>query len=105
LFEERPVTTTEHTELSLAEDLCDGAFDIGQYIGKSERQALHLCATRQIPAFKEGGKWRMRKSRYAKHVEALEEASLNASPRAREAQRQAATVKENSPASPCPRGA
>ena len=72
------MTTTGYNAPTLAEDLCDGASQIGAFIGKTERQALHLCATRQIPAFKEGGKWRMRKSRYVRQVEDLEEAALEA---------------------------
>jgi hypothetical protein len=52
----------------LKDDICDGAGEIGDFIGVEERAAIRLCYTCQIPAWKEGGKWRMRKSRYLQHI-------------------------------------
>ena len=58
-----------------ADDLCVGTKAIGDFLNKTGRQAEHLCVTRQIPAFKEGGKWNLRKSTYARHIAKLENAS------------------------------
>ena len=46
----------------LREDLLHGAAEIADYIGKSERQAYHLCESGHIPAFKIGAQWTARKS-------------------------------------------
>ena len=59
-------------------DWCDNAAEIGVVIEKTERQALHLCATSQVPAFKQGGRWKMRPSRHRRHIEELEDATLAA---------------------------
>jgi hypothetical protein len=74
------MATDQNAALPFAEDVCDSAAEIGDYIHKTERQATHLCATGQIPAWKEGGKWRMRKSRYLQHIADLEDAALGRRP-------------------------
>jgi hypothetical protein len=51
-------------ESDMATDTLRGAQAIGAYIGVTVRQANHLLATRQLPAFKQGGHWCMRKSTY-----------------------------------------
>ena len=51
---------------------------IAAFIKKSERQTYYLAETGQLPMFKLGGKWHLRKSRYLKHIEALEDAALAA---------------------------
>ena len=50
----------------------DAKEGIAAFLGKSERQIVHLLWKRQIPAFKLGGRWHMRKSTYAAHIEKLE---------------------------------
>ena len=62
--------------ISIADDVCDGAAAIGAFIGADERRALRLCYAGVIPAWKEGGLWRMRKSRYLRLVAEREEANL-----------------------------
>jgi hypothetical protein len=62
----------------IARDQCEGAAEIGVVIEKDERAALHLCYTRQIPAYKQGGKWHMRPSRYFQYVRDQEDAALAA---------------------------
>lgn len=64
---EKPMTT-------IAEDVVAGTADIAVFIGKTVRQTQYLLETRQIPAFKLGGRWHLRRSRYVAHIEQLEEA-------------------------------
>ena len=61
-----------------ANDLIAGAAAIGTYIGKTQRQAEHLIEKREIPVFKLGGIWHMRKSRFAAHLEKLEATTAQA---------------------------
>ena len=63
-------------ETPFANDVCNGAAEIGDFIGEDERRALRLCYTGQIPGWKEGGRWRMRKSRYRQQVTEREDANL-----------------------------
>jgi hypothetical protein len=57
---------------SIALDTLEGIEAIAGYIGKSQRRVYYLCETRQIPVFKLGGKWHLRKSTYAAHIARLE---------------------------------
>lgn len=50
---------------SMANDLKDGIKKISGFLGKSERQTYHLCATGQLPgAFKIGRIWHLRVSTF-----------------------------------------
>jgi hypothetical protein len=62
-------------ESDLAADTLSGASAIAAFLGKTERQTNHLLEKRQIPAFKLGGRWHMRKSTYRSHIERLESAA------------------------------
>jgi hypothetical protein len=55
-----------------ADDTLQGVKQIAAHIGKTERQTVYACETGQIPAFKLLGKWHMRKSTYARHLDRLE---------------------------------
>jgi hypothetical protein len=57
---------------TIADDTLGGAAEISSYIGKTVRQTQRLLETKQIPAFKLGGRWHMRKSTYQTHIERLE---------------------------------
>lgn len=70
------MTPTQIDAASLAGDILKGATAIAEFIGTTDRAALHLCYTGQVPAFKRGGQWCMRKSRYRRHLEDLENATL-----------------------------
>jgi hypothetical protein len=72
------MTTTQDDAASIAADTDVGARAIGRTLDKTERQALHLCATGQLPAFKLGGRWCMRRSTYAAYIARLEQASVGA---------------------------
>jgi hypothetical protein len=57
---------------NISADTLEGAAAIAAFLGKSERQTNYLLEKRQIPAFKLGGKWHMRKSTFAAFVQRLE---------------------------------
>jgi hypothetical protein len=59
------------------DDLLEGCKEIAEFIRKPERTAYYWCASAQLPAFKMGGKWHMRKSRWRRHVEELEDAAVD----------------------------
>lgn len=54
----------------------EGSAAIGDFIKKSAKAANHLCATGQLPAYKLGGKWHMRPSRYREEQRRREDANL-----------------------------
>jgi hypothetical protein len=56
----------------MATDTLEGAAAIAVFIGKTERQINHLLSKKQLPAFKLGGIWHMRKSTYATFIARLE---------------------------------
>ncbi len=58
--------------LSPADDTCAGAEAIAKLIGKTLRQTNYLLETDQLPAFKIGRTWHMRRSTYLRHIESLE---------------------------------
>jgi len=58
--------------LDIANDTLEGIDAIAEHLGKPRRRVYYLCETRQIPAFKLGGKWHLRKSTYAAHIARLE---------------------------------
>lgn len=60
---------------SIADDTIVGVAGIAVHIGKTERQTFYLLEKRQLPGFKLSGKWHLRKSTYARHIEKLEAAS------------------------------
>ena len=63
---------------NIADDILEGAAAIADYIGKTERQAEHLLATRKIPAFKLGGTWHLRKSTFRAFIAELETKAMKA---------------------------
>ena len=63
------------TEPAIADDTLEGSRAIASYIGKSQRRTEYLLETKQLPAFKIGIKWNMRKSTYRSHIERLEAAT------------------------------
>jgi hypothetical protein len=56
----------------IAADTLEGAAAIAVFIGKTERQANHLLSKKQLPAYKLGNIWHMRKSTYEVFIECLE---------------------------------
>lgn len=60
---------------SLADDMLEGADQIGIFIGKTTRQTNHLLEGGRLPAFKLGGRWHMRRSTWRARIEALEAAA------------------------------
>ncbi len=62
------------SDISIADDMLEGAAAIALFIGKSVRQRQWLLEAKQLPAFKMGAarKWHMRKSTYLGFVERLE---------------------------------
>jgi len=57
---------------AISTDTLTSTAEIAAFLGKSERQVVHLLWKRKIPAFKLGGRWHMRKSTYLAHIERLE---------------------------------
>jgi hypothetical protein len=57
---------------TMADDTLEGTRAIAEFIGKTERQTDHLLQSKHLPAFKLGGRWHMRKSTFAGHIERLE---------------------------------
>jgi hypothetical protein len=60
---------------TLGDDLVPGVKRIAAYIGKTERQTYHLLETGQLPGFKLGNMWHIRKSTTLAHFEGLERAA------------------------------
>ena len=60
----------------IADDTLESATQIASFLRKSVRQVNHLLETKQLPAFKLGGRWCMRKSTYRQFIEQLETAAL-----------------------------
>jgi hypothetical protein len=56
----------------LGDDLLRGVKAIADELGEGERRIHHLIATRQIPAFKMGGRLYCRRSALQTHVKKLE---------------------------------
>lgn len=63
---------------SLAADTIEGAAAIAAFLGKTERQANYLLEKKQLPAYKLGGRWHMRRTTFEAFVARLEAAALNA---------------------------
>jgi hypothetical protein len=59
---------------SPAADTLAGVSEIARFIGESEARTRHLLAMKQLPAFKQIGRWRMRKSAYLAHLARTEAA-------------------------------
>ncbi|HYE70096.1 MAG TPA: hypothetical protein VD932_01060 [Aquabacterium sp.] len=59
----------------LTDDMLRGANAISTHTGETLRRTQYLLETRQLPAFKIGDRWCMRKSTYRKYVEDLEAAA------------------------------
>ena len=68
----RSKLTVNNTQVLDDSDIVVGFGGIAKAINKTPRQVIHLCETKQIPAFKFGGRWHMRLSTYRKHLESLE---------------------------------
>ena len=58
---------------SLANDLMKGAEEIGKFIGESTRCTYYLLEKGELPAFKQGGVWRGRKTTFLAHYTKLEQ--------------------------------
>ncbi|MGY3130877.1 hypothetical protein ACVWZM_001559 [Bradyrhizobium sp. USDA 4501] len=56
----------------MSDDLLSGAKAIGEFIGKSERQAFYLLENHLLPGFKNGRTWNARKSTIAEHYARIE---------------------------------
>lgn len=63
---------------TLDHDMLEGVEQIAAYLNKSPRKTYYLCETKQIPAFKMGGKWHLRPSAFIKHVERREAEAVGA---------------------------
>jgi hypothetical protein len=66
-----PSVTTE----AFSSDILEGAAAIAAHTGKTLRQAHYLLETGQLPAFKIGKVWHMRRSTFQRHIEQLEAAA------------------------------
>jgi len=53
-------------------DILHGAGEIAYHIEETVRRTNYLLERRMLPAFKQAGRWRMRKSTYRRRLEALE---------------------------------
>ena len=63
---------------NLANDMLHGAAEIAAFTRQTKRQVEHQLENNQLPAFKIGGRWRMRKSTYLRHIERLESEAMQA---------------------------
>ena len=70
-------STAFHFE-NIADDTIEGASGIAAFIGKTERQTVHLLENRRLPAFKLGRAWHMRKSTYFRLIEQREAEAIEA---------------------------
>jgi hypothetical protein len=61
-----------------ADDTLESVAKIAPWIGKTERQTFYMLESGQLPGYKLGGKWHMRKSRYRRFIEELEAAAIGA---------------------------
>lgn len=71
------LTSTPIPSGDIGADTLEGAAQIATFLGKSVRQTNNLLETRQLPAFKLGKLWHMRKSTYRAFVERREAEALN----------------------------
>ena len=62
--------------MELKEDRLTGAKEIGEFIGEDPRRTFYLLEQKQLPAFKEGGRWTTRKSTLIAHYEKMEAGAL-----------------------------
>ena len=62
--------------MELRDDLLKGAASIAEYIGESPRRTFYLLEHGQIPGFKCGGRWNLRKSSMIRYIEKLEAEAL-----------------------------
>lgn len=68
-------TLQNDRDSTLAADILEGAASIAAFTGKTIRQANYLLETGQLPAFKIGRTWHMRRSTFHRHIERLEAAA------------------------------
>jgi len=59
-------------ETEVGADTLFGVEEIAAFLRVTRRRAYYLCETREIPSFKLGGRWHLRRSTYLRHVEHLE---------------------------------
>ena len=57
----------------IGDDLIRGAAAIAQELGEPLRRVYHLLETGQIPAFRLGGRWYVRRSSLRDHFDQLEQ--------------------------------
>jgi hypothetical protein len=65
-----------NTDADIASDLVKGVDAIASYIKEPRRRVYYLAERKQIPVFKMGGIWYLRKSTFRRHVEQLEAAAM-----------------------------
>jgi hypothetical protein len=65
------------TDCSIADDVLVGAVQIAAHLGKDPKEVGYLLGTNQLPAYKLAQKWHMRKSRYLRFIEELENETLS----------------------------
>jgi hypothetical protein len=65
------------TSVSMAEDILRGMPAIALFVGLPTRKAYYAAETRQIPAYKRGKIWEMRKSSYRRDCETREREAAN----------------------------
>ena len=61
---------------NVAADTCQGVNTIAEFLGEKPRRIFYLCETGQIPAYKIGGRWYLRRSTYLRFVEERESIAL-----------------------------
>jgi hypothetical protein len=63
---------------TIADDTLVGVPAIAEYLGKRDKETYYLLSTRQLPGFKIGNKWHLRRSTYCRFIENLEAEALAA---------------------------
>lgn len=67
--------SSEAGDNAISNDLLEGAGAIAAFTGKTVRQANYLLETGQLPAFKIGRLWHMRRSTFMQFIEQQEAAA------------------------------
>jgi hypothetical protein len=70
--DDAPTSIAPMPDSTIADDMLRGAAAIAAYIGETVRRTNYLLERKCLPAFKQAGSWRMRKSAYRSHIERLE---------------------------------
>ena len=62
--------------MELKEDKLTGAKAIAEFLGEDERRTFYFLEQKQLPAFKEAGRWTTRKSTLVSHYDKMEAGAL-----------------------------